>query len=403
MEKLSKIRGKLIMNIFMKRANELKEEIIAIRRKLHSMPEIMNDLPNTTAYVKARLQEMGIEAQEIISSGLVALIGGKKPGKTILLRADMDGLNMAEDSGLEFASATPYAHTCGHDLHAAMLLGTAKMLKEREDEIEGTIKLMFQPGEEYFIGAKAMIDAGVLENPKVDAALGMHTMLNAPVGTIGYQHGYTLSSVDGFKITIKGKGCHGAMPEKGVDPINVGVHVYLGLQELVAREVSGFDTAIVTLGQFSAGAAPNIIPDTCVLQGTMRTYSKEVREYLFNRMQEIIDLTCKKYRASFEYEVLSNVPSLYTDPVLLDEMIGYIDEMDADFTLLKDQRATPTDDIAFISELVPTVHFQFNCKMQDERGAFPHHHPKVVFDEDVLPIGAAVNAQCAFSWLRNNK
>jgi len=159
------------MNIFMDRANELKDEIIAIRRELHSTPEIMNDLPATTKFVKEKLVEMGLEPKEIISSGLVALIGGKKPGKTILLRADMDGLNMIEDSGLEFASKTQYAHTCGHDMHAAMLLGAAKMLKEHEDELEGTIKLMFQPGEEYFIGAKAMIDAGVLENPKVDAAL----------------------------------------------------------------------------------------------------------------------------------------------------------------------------------------------------------------------------------------
>jgi amidohydrolase len=391
------------MNIFMDRANELKDEIVAIRRELHSIPEIMNDLPATTKYVKEKLVEIGLEPKEIISSGLVAIIGGKKPGKTILLRADMDGLNMKEDSGLDFASTTQYAHTCGHDLHTAMLLGAAKMLKEREDEIEGTIKLMFQPGEEYFIGAKAMIEAGVLENPKVDAALGMHAMLNAPVGAIGFQHGYTLSSVDGFKITIKGKGCHGAMPEKGIDPINAGAHVYLGLQELISREVSGFETAIITIGQFSAGTVANIIPDTCVLQGTMRTYSKEVREFLSNRIKEVVDLTCKTYRTTYEYEVLSDVPSLYTNPELLDEMLGYIKEMGEDFTLIKDSKATPTDDFAFIAERVPSAHFQYNCKVEGERGAFPHHHPKVVFDENVLPIGAAVNAQCAFNWLKNNK
>lgn len=391
------------MNLFMKRANELKEELIQIRRNLHSIPEIKNDLPLTTKYVREKLLEIGLEPKEIIKSGLVAIIGGKKAGKTILLRADMDALDMGEDSGLDFASKTEYAHTCGHDLHTAILLGAAKMLKEHEDEIEGRVKLMFQPGEEYFIGAKAMIDAGVLENPKVDAALGMHVMLNGPVGGIAFQHGYTLSSVDGFKITIKGKGCHGAMPEKGIDPINVGVHVYLALQELISREISAFDNAIITLGQFSAGTVANIIPDTCVLQGTMRTYGKELREYLLKRMKEVIDLTCKTYRASFEYEVLSDVPSLYTDPELLDEMLGYIEEMGEDFTLIKDARATPTDDFAFVTERVPSAHFQFNCKVQDERGGFPQHHPKVVFDEDVLPIAAAVNAQCAFNWLKNNK
>ena len=391
------------MNTFMKRANELKEELVQTRRYLHSIPEIKTDLPLTTKYVKEKLIEIGLDPKEITKSGLVATIGGKKPGGTILLRADMDALDMREESGLDFASKTQYAHTCGHDLHAAILLGAAKMLKERENEIEGTVKLMFQPGEEYFIGAKAMIDAGVLENPKVDAALGMHVMLNDPVGSIGYQHGYTLSSVDGFKITIKGKGCHGAMPEKGIDPINAGVHVYLALQELISREISAFDNAIITLGQFAAGTVANIIPDTCVLQGTMRTYGKELRKYLFNRMQEVIDLTCKTYRASFEYEVLSEVPSLYTNPELLDEMLGYIDEMEEDFTLIKDSKGTPTDDFAFITERVPSDHFQFGCKVQDERGAFPQHHPKVVFDENVLPIGAAVIAQCAFNWLKNNK
>lgn len=389
------------MNIFMDRANELKDEITAIRRELHSTPEIMNDLPATTKFVKEKLIEMGLEPKEIISSGLVALIGGKKPGKTILLRADMDGLNMKEDSGLEFASKTQYAHTCGHDMHAAMLLGAAKMLKEHEDELEGTIKLMFQPGEEYFIGAKAMIDAGVLENPKVDAALAVHVMLDAPVGAIGYQHGYTLSSVDGFKITVKGKGCHGAMPEKGVDPINTAAHVYLGLQELIAREVSGFETAVLTIGQFSAGAVPNIIPDTCVLQGTLRTYSKELREYLVKRIREVVDFTCKAYRSTYEYEVLSDVPSLYTNPELLDEMLGYIKEMGDDLTFIKDSRATPTDDFAFIAERVPSAHFQLNCRAEGERGAFPHHHPKVVFDEDVLPVGASVFAQCAYRWLKS--
>lgn len=391
------------MNTFMQRANELKEELIKTRRELHSIPEIMNNLPLTTKYVKEKLIEIGLDPKEISKSGLVALIGGNKPGKTILIRADMDALNMKEESGLDFASKTQYAHTCGHDLHTTMLLGAAKMLKERENEIKGTVKLMFQPGEEYFIGAKAMIDAGVLENPKVDAALGMHVMLSGPVGSIGYQHGYTLSSVDGFKITIKGKGCHGAMPEKGIDPINAGVHVYLALQEIISREISAFDNAIITLGQFSAGTVANIIPDTCVLQGTMRTYGNELREYLFGRMREVIDLTCKTYRASFEYEVLSNVPSLYTNPELLDEMVGYINEMGEDFSLIKDSRNTPTDDIAFIAERVPLAHFQFNCKVKDEMGTFPQHHPKVVFDENVLPIGAAVNAQCAFNWLKNNK
>ena len=211
------------MNEFLKRAKEIESELIENRRHFHMYPEVRDELPETVKYVREKLEAMGYQPQEICKCGLVAIAGGKKPGKCIIIRGDMDALPMPEETGLPFASKNPNAmHSCGHDTHMAMMLGAAKLLKEREDEIEGTIKLVFQPNEETFGGAKAMIDAGVLENPHVDAAFAIHIGSTGEVGEIHYGTEYVMASADGFEIHVKGKGSHGAAPHRGVDPINIG-------------------------------------------------------------------------------------------------------------------------------------------------------------------------------------
>src|SRR3712207_1027846 len=242
---------------YWERAKEIKDEIISYRRELHSNAEVGMDLPFTTEFVMKTLKSFGYEPKRIIDSGVVATVGnGGKP--CILLRADMDALPMTEESCLNFCSKNlGSAHTCGHDLHAAMLLGAAKMLKENEQSINGTIKLMFQPAEETFQGAKAMIDAGVLENPHVDRALAFHVGAgNAPVGICAYNDkGASMFSSTGFKINIKGKGSHGATPHESIDSINIAVHIYLALQELIAREINPSTPALITIGQLSGGSA----------------------------------------------------------------------------------------------------------------------------------------------------
>ncbi len=224
------------MKSFLEQAQEMKKSLIDMRRFIHENAEWGDELPETTRFVMDKLKVLGLEAKEICKSGVSATITGGKPGKTILLRADMDALPMKETNGLTFASKTAYAHTCGHDMHTAMLLGAAKMLYERRDEIRGNVKLMFQPGEEIFIGAEAMIKAGIMTNPHVDAAFDMHVMTEMPLGCIAYRPGFATSSCDGFKIHIKGVACHGAQPQNGIDPINVGVHTHLALQALLSRE-----------------------------------------------------------------------------------------------------------------------------------------------------------------------
>ncbi len=385
---------------FLAKAMEIKQELITDRRFLHQNAEIRDDLPITAAYVKEQLKRIGIEPSEICKSGIIALIGNKKPGKTVLLRADMDGLDMKEDSGLPFSSKTPYAHCCGHDLHTAMLLGAAKILKANESELNGTVKLMFQPGEEYFIGAKAMIDAGLLADPPVDIAVDIHVNAKNPVGTIAVCKGYTCASCDGLKLNVIGKGCHGAWPHTGIDPINVAAHIYLSLQALIARETPPDLTATLTFGQFAGGNTANVIPTEVVMQGTMRTFDRNLRARLLGRVHEIVDYTAKAFGASVHYEVLSDVPALVTDPDLLDKMLEYTAGLG--LKVIPYPPSSASDDFARVAELVPSVFFSLGCMPAGAAPLYPPHNPKIIFNEDALPLGAALHAQCAYSYLKNN-
>lgn len=387
------------MNKFLKRAQELEASMKSDRRYLHQNAEVGFDLPITTKYVMDRLQEIGLEPKEICKSGVTALIEGEKPGKTYLLRADMDALSMNEENVLEFTSKTNAAHNCGHDMHTAILLGAAQILKENVDELEGNVRLMFQPNEEAFLGSKAMIEAGVLED--VDVASCMHMMLDYDASNYACAPGFFSSSCDGFKITVNGKGCHGAMPHLGIDPINVGMSICTAFQQLVSRETPPKETASLTFGQFSGGNTPNIVPDKVVIQGTLRTYNAELRAKLVNRMQTIVKSAGEMYGTTVEYEVLSDVPSIYVNPEMLEEVKTYLSEIEG-LTLANDNfRITPSDDMAFISEKVPTVYLLLQARVKDN--PYPHHNPKVLFDESAMTWGAAMHAQCAFEWLRNHK
>ena len=278
-----------------------------------------------------------------------------------------------------------------------MLLCAAQMLYEHRNELCGSVKLMFQPAEETFAGSKKLIAAGILENPKVDAAVGMHVMLDSSKPALNYGLGYMTSSCDGFKITVHGNGCHGAMPELGIDPINVGLHIYSAFQNLIARETPSAERAILTFGAFNAGATPNIVPGEAVLMGTLRTYNKELREKLVSRMHEICEYEGKAFGATVDYEVLSDVPSTYSDPEMTKELAGYASEIEPGIIGRTDYMVTPSDDFAFISEHVPTTYFMIDAKV--DGCPVQHHNPGVLFNEDALPYGAAVHATCAFNWL----
>ena len=391
------------MNYY-ERALELREEIVADRRWFHANAEVGLHMPKAQAYVMERLRALGLEPRAC-GEGVTATLG--RGGKVLLLRADMDALPMREESGEEFACPTgTEAHACGHDFHAAMLLAAAKMLKENESALEGTVKLMFQPAEETFEGARNMVEHGVLEEPKVDAALAYHvTSGRMPVGLFMYNStGAMMFSVDGFQITVKGRGSHGAYPQLSVDPINIAVHVYLALEALIAREVDPSKACVMTVGSFHAGAASNIIPDTAVMQGTIRTNDKDSRALLVRRMKEVAAGTAELYGGVAEVEMISEVPPLVCDSALTEEFVGYMKAMGIPNLMgHSGVSSSASEDFAVIAEQVPSSFMYLSAGFLDERGDAPAHNPKVRFNEDVCPIGAAALAHCATEWLKNNK
>lgn len=391
------------MNYY-ERALELKEEIVANRRYFHKNAEVGLNMPKAQAYVMEKLTEYGLKPQKC-GKGVTATVG--HGGKVLLLRADMDALPMQEESGLEFACTKGFAHTCGHDFHVSMLLAAAKMLKENEGALEGTVKFMFQPAEETFEGAKNMIEAGILENPKVDAAMAYHVSPGkTPVGLFMYNDkSVMMYSVDGFKITITGKGAHGAFPHLSIDPINIGVHIHLALQELIARESDPVHSTVLTIGQFTAGTAANIIPMTAVLQGTIRTNDAKARELLVRRMKEVAVKVAEVYGGTAEVEMISEVAPLICDSAMTQEMIGYMKELNIpDLMGIPDVSASASEDFATIAERVPSTFMYLGAgDPQSPNAEYSAHHPKAMFNEEVCPIGASCLAQCATKWLHNHQ
>lgn len=385
---------------FYLRAQELKSELIMHRRTIHQFAEVGMELPKTTEYVMTQLKNMGYEPKEIIHSGIVATVGNK--GKTVLLRADMDALPMPEDTGLAYAAENGNCHACGHDAHTAMLLCAARLLKEKETELKGTIKFMFQPGEELLRGAAAMIEAGVLENPKVDRAMALHIRSTDPKG-ISYVYGARAASAGNFIITIHGAATHGAMPYNGVDPIVVGSHVVLGLQELISREISFTKGAVLTIGQFTSGSSSNVIPATAEIKGTMRSFHNETQKHMVKRVPEIVEAIAGAYRATIKFEWLCDVPVLVNDETFTHQIRSYIEDLsDGHFDVSGCEPTTGSEDFALLANSVPSSMFSLCAPHPDETMRYPLHNPKVMFDEDFLPAGAAVLADSAARWLADH-
>lgn len=394
------------MNKILEQAEAIKNDLINYRRTIHENPEIGDTLPKTKSYVMDKLREFGYEPKEICESGIVAVIEGKNNGKTFLLRADMDALPVKEKASVDFKSKNEYMHACGHDMHTAMLLGAAKLLQQNKDQIEGKVKIVFQPDEEGFTGAKKMIKAGVLENPKVDAAMAMHVHSGTPSNVVLCGLGTSIAGCNRFRIKVKGTGCHGAMPELGVDPINIASHIYLSLQEIISREISATKPAVLTLGRFTGGEAPNIIPNEVIMEGTIRSLDKEIGEFIFKRMNEIVVSTAKQFRGEVELIELSSVPPLSNDNNLAHEITGYIKDIVGEKSvILFEAGGMGSEDFASYSYEVPSLYIMLGAGSKQENSLYgePMHNEKVVFNEDILPTGAAIHAYSAITWLKNNK
>ena len=398
-------------------AASYQEELVKTRRFLHAHPGTGFDLEETLAYVKEELLSMGYEPEMCGKAGIVAMAGGKKDGKVFLIRGDMDALPIKEEADVDFPSSNGKMHACGHDMHTTMMLGAARLLKKYEDQICGTVKLMFQPAEEIFEGSKDMIEAGLLENPKVDAAMMIHVMagLPLPAGTIiSCDGGVSAPAADYFYIDIQGKGCHGSMPNNGIDPISIAAHIITGLQEIHARELGLADEAILTLGTIQAGNAANVIPDTAHLSGTIRTYDENTRAFIKDRVGEISTGIATAFRGSATVTYGSGCPCLYNNPDLAQCTADYLKELlgpTKAFTASalnamagegKAPKSTGSEDFAYVSQEVPSIMFALAAGTPEEGYCYPQHHPKVKFDESVLSEGSAIYAYTAMRWLKEH-
>ena len=352
-----------------------------------------------------KLKSFGYQPEELGESvGIVATIQNGTSDKVFLLRADMDALAIQEKTNLPFASQNGSLHACGHDMHASMLLGAAKLLMEHREEIDGTVKLVFQPDEEGFTGAKAMLAAGVLHNPEVNAAMALHVNSGTPSGLVLCGKGICMAGCTLFRITVKGTGCHGAMPETGVDPINIAAHIYLSLQEIVAREVAAKTPAVITVGRFTGGQAPNIIPQEAVLEGTIRTFDRELSASLLRRIEAIAVSTAEAFRGSAAVTELASAPPLVNDPALADQMAGFVKELTgAQSVHVFDEGGMGSEDFASYTYELPCAYLLLGAGTGAENARFgkPMHNEKVVFNEDILTQGAAIHAYCAMKWLEN--
>ena len=398
-----------------RQAEELRDELVAHRRWLHSHAETGFDLTETKPYVKAALESCGYEVKECGKAGLVTTIGGKKPGKVFMLRADMDALPIREEADVEFACQNGRMHACGHDMHTTMLLGAAKLLKQHEDEICGTVKLMFQPAEEIFEGSHDMIENGVLEDPKVDAALMIHVTAGTPLpaGMIMVSApGVSAPAADYFTIKVQGKGCHGSAPQNGVDAVTAAAHIVIALQEIHARELSASDEAVLTIGTIQGGSAANAIANQVTMGGTIRTYDEKTRAYLKQRLEEISRGIAASFRASAEVSFGSGCPTLVNDGPLAESVERSLAELLGRQKVLstamfskggKPARGGGSEDFAYISQEVPALMLALAAGEPSKGYQFSQHHPKVKFDESVLPIGSAVFVQAALRWLEENQ
>lgn len=388
-------------------------ELTALRRKLHRCAGTGFDIAETVEIVREELIKTGLNPEDCGRTGLIVTVGGKKPGKVFLLRADMDALPIREEAEVDFAAENGNMHACGHDMHTAMLLGAAKLLKAHENELCGTVKLMFQPAEEIFEGARDMIENGVLEAPKPDAAMMIHVMAGMPFaeGTaIVSGPGVSAPAADYFEIRVQGAGCHGSMPNTGIDPLSAAAHIVIALQELHARELAVSDQAVLTIGTFHAGTASNAIPDTAVLGGTLRTYNEEVRAYMKKRLVEISEAIAAAFRAKAKVSFGSGCPTLYNDPVLSSEATEYMKVLlgeDKAFSVPELQakfgaggtKTSGSEDFAYISHEIPSVMMAMAAGHPKKGYIYPQHHPKAKFDESTLPVGAAAYAYTAMRWL----
>lgn len=377
------------MENFYAAAKALAPYTVQLRRDFHAHPEIGFQEVRTAGVVARELTGLGLEVMTgVAKTGVVAILDGGKPGTTILARFDMDALPIVEQTGADYASKNPgIMHACGHDAHVAIGLTVAKILTENRERLHGKVKFIFQPAEEGLGGAKAMISAGILNDPQPAASLGLHVWSEKPVGWIGIPAGPMMAGNDKFVIRLTGKGGHGAMPHQAIDSVLAGSNIVVALQQIVSRNVSPFESAVVSVTQFQAGETFTIISQTAELKGTIRTFSAETRKIVHERLTTIVHGCAGAYGCAAEIEIEQSAPAVINDHSISDVVADAISSALTDSHLDRHYQTSASEDMAYILEKIPGCFFFVGAS-----GKYPHHHPKFDISEDALVVASTAMA-----------
>jgi len=377
-----------------------EDQIIAWRREFHENPELSWNEVRTGERIHEELSKMNIEVKRIAKTGVLGVLKSSKPGKTVALRADMDALPIKEANDVLYKSKNEgVMHACGHDGHIAMLLGAAKILSQMQNEIEGTVKFIFQPAEEIAQGAKKMIHEGAING--VDAILAIHLWADLATGKISLEPGPRMASMDLFKITIKGKGGHGSMPHQGVDAIVAASAVVMNLQSIVSREIGPQEPAVVTIGKFNGGENFNVLCEKVSMEGTTRSFNPQVRDKFPSMIERITKKTAEAFRAKGESEYFLGSP-----PVINNSQISKIASQAVinnfgEGSVIKLEKVTGGEDFALYAQKVPGVMAFVGTRNENKGVMYPHHNKNFNIDEDALTIGTTLYSQFALDFLKS--
>jgi amidohydrolase len=382
-------------------AQAIAEEIVSDRRIIHASPELKYQETKTAALVEARLSDLGIEHRGGVGgTGVIGLVRGARPGRTVLLRADMDALPITEESDAPYVSRNVgVMHACGHDAHTAMLLGAARILQKRRSELSGTVKLMFQPAEEGGAGAVKMINEGLLENPPVDAAFAIHTGHDFQTGSMVARAGPLLAGSNSFTITVTGRGGHASRPHTTVDPVVVASQIVVALQTLVSREVEPGVPAVITLGALLAGTTFNVIPDRAQILGTIRTYDAGVMEQLEARIETVAKGVASALRAEAKVEIHMHYPPTINNEAMVELAGGALRRLNLD--VVQGAPIMGAEDFSFVLQRVPGAMLMLGVRDPSWTQPKPAHTAQFDLDEDALPLGTAAYIAMALEFLHS--
>ena len=400
---------------FEKEYDAIESQVIEWRREIHQNPELSNREFKTAEKVTEHLKSLGIEVQTgVAHTGVIGILKGKKPGKVVALRADMDALPVFERNDLPFKSTVkaqflgeevPVMHACGHDTHVAILMGVAEILSKHTDKINGTIKFIFQPAEEgpppgEEGGALLMVKEGALKNPDVHAIFGLHINSETPVGVIRYKSGGTMAAVQRFTIKVKGKQTHGSQPWSGIDPILISAKIIDGIQTIISRETELIkEAAVITVGKITSGVRFNIIPESAEMIGTIRALDYEMKEQIDRRLMEMVPTIAKAYGGEATIEIKDNTDITYNEPALVEQMLPTLNRVAGESNVQTQKAVTGGEDFSYFQNEVPGFFFFLGGMAPGTTSTFPHHTPDFIIDDSGLLLGVKALTEMSLDYL----